>query len=278
MTQRQDAVKVICCFVTPVGLRSAGYRGWMLPMDQYLSHLDADAHLLAAAAARGLEATVPGCPDWSVADLVVHVAAVHSRTSDIVEQNLIASWPAQAQLPEGGDPLQWYRAAANRLSRILAGADPARPAKAFVDEQTVGFWIRRMAHETAVHRIDAEQAHGYESTFDPELAVDGIAEVFDAFVTRIAGWGEYIPSGDVIRIQSGWQVWTVDLGHFVGSRGDRDYRIPKAKSIPDAEPTAVLSGEPDRVLLWMWGRAPLHDVTVSGQIELAHQLRKVCSI
>ena len=51
-------------------------------------------------------------------------------------------------------------------------------------DHTVGFWSRRMAHEVAVHRWDAQGAAGDPSPIERELAVDGIQEVFDLMPVR----------------------------------------------------------------------------------------------
>lgn len=221
---------------------------------------------------------MPGCPDWSVRDLVVHTAEVHSQKADIVERGLVHEWPERPGMPDGADPLVWYRSEADRLYRVLSAAEPTSPAKTWAEEQTVGFWIRRMAQETVVHRVDAEQAHGYESAVDPELATDGVAELFDVFITGYPDWGTYVASDSVVRVETGSRSWTVRLGRFTGVKKGRDYDLPTAMLEPEAEPGAVISGEPDRVLLWMWGRAPLADVTVSGDEQIVHEFREVCSI
>ena len=44
-------------------------------------------------------------------------------------------------------------------------------------DQTVGFWYRRMALETVVHRVDVETGFGVPRAVNAELAVDGIDEV-----------------------------------------------------------------------------------------------------
>jgi uncharacterized protein (TIGR03083 family) len=250
----------------------------MLSYDEYLAHIDADSHLLAAAAARGLEASVPGAPDWTVRDLVIHTGEVHIQKTEIVDRGLVDEWPTLVSLPDGAEPLEWYRAGADRMYRVLSKADPAAPAKTWADEQTVGFWIRRMAQETVVHRVDAEQAHGYESPIDPDLATDGVAELFEVFITGYPDWGEFTPDDAVVRVETGGRDWTVRLGRFVGTKGDRDYDMSATVLEEGAAADAVVSGDPDRVLLWMWGRAPLEDVTVDGDVALAHRLREVCSI
>lgn len=250
----------------------------MLSYDDYLAHIDADSHLLAAAAAQGMDAAVPGAPDWKVRDLVIHTAEVHIQKTEIVDQGLVDKWPAMISLPDGADALDWYRAGADRMYRVLSAADPAAPAKTWSEEQTVGFWIRRMAQETVVHRVDAEQAHGYESPVDLDLATDGVAELFDVFITGYPEWSEFTPDDDVVRVEAGGRSWTVRFGRMVGTKRDRDYDLPTTVLEEDAEPDAIISGEPDRVLLWLWGRAPLDDVTVTGDVTMAHRLREVCSI
>jgi len=251
----------------------------MLSYPEYLAHLDADAHLLGAAAALGLEADVPCCPGWKVADLVDHITRVYVGKADIVAQGLADRWPSSHPHVEGMDPVGRYRAGASRLSEVLAAADPAAPAKTFSREQTVGFWIRRMAHETLVHRIDAEQAHGYESQVDPELAKDGIAEIVEVFITRFPDdWGEFVPGQTVVRVGTDDQSWTLRLGRFVGTRRGDVVDLQKAVVEHDADSIATISGDPGRVLLWMWGRAPLEDVTVDGDLAAARLLREVCSI
>ena len=62
----------------------------------------------------------------------------------------------------------------------------------FGPEQTVGFWIRRMAQETVVHRMDAQLAAGEPVTPAPDdLAIDGVDEVLNRFVEYgAAQWPE----------------------------------------------------------------------------------------
>lgn len=250
----------------------------MLSYPEYLAHLDADAHLLAAAAAKGLSPEVPGCPGWTIVELVDHVARVHARSTDIAEQGLVDKWPQPRTRPATEDPISWFRGGAGRLSSALAAADPAAPAVTFARERTVGFWIRRMAHETLVHRVDAEQAHGYESQVDLALATDGIVEIIEVFVTRFPDWGDFIPEDTVVRIEAGDMSRTVRLGRFVGRKRDKKIDTPKAVVVESATPGVTISGDPDRVLLWMWGRATLADVIVDGSVAAAERLRKTCSI
>ncbi|MEV4286740.1 maleylpyruvate isomerase N-terminal domain-containing protein [Nonomuraea bangladeshensis] len=74
----------------------------------------------------------------------------------------------------------------HRLDRSYAGLraefaarEPGEATLTWYDpDQTVGFWIRRMALETVVHRIDAELAAGTPVTPVPDdLAADGVDEI-----------------------------------------------------------------------------------------------------
>lgn len=249
----------------------------MLQFDSYLAHLDADSHLLAAAGAKGLEPDVPCCPGWSVNDVVLHVAELHAHKADLINGGWVEESPPRPSLPDGMDPLEWYRRGAAHLYQALESADPSAPANTFGRDRTVGFWFRRMAHETLVHRVDAEQAHGYESGVDPDLAVDGVAELFDVFVSGHPVWARFQPGEDVIRIDLADRSWNVRLGKFIGSKSGRDYVVRTTMEESGAEPGAVVTGEPDRVLLWMWGRAPIDDVTVTGDPDVADNFRATCA-
>ena len=57
---------------------------------------------------------------------------------------------------------------------------PARPSP-------LAFWARRQAHETAIHRVDAEAAAGSTPTYDAAFAIDGIAELLEGFYARPRG-------------------------------------------------------------------------------------------
>jgi hypothetical protein len=79
-------------------------------------------------------------------------------------------------------------------------------------DQTVGFWARRMALETVVHRVDAEQARGAVAPVDAALATDGIDEIL---VIMLAGdWSEDPDdalNGTSVGISAGSASWQVAL-------------------------------------------------------------------
>ena len=59
-------------------------------------------------------------------------------------------------------------------------------------------WPRRQAHETSVHRWDAEHCGGATTAIDPELASDGVDEYFDLVLRQHAGRHSIsLPSGSL---------------------------------------------------------------------------------
>lgn len=125
-----------------------------------------------------LTAPVPGCPDWNLGDLGVHMVGVQRWATGIVRTGQQGA-PEQAP-PAPGQAADALRSSCEALVRALSGADPADPCWNFTSEpQTMQFWFRRQALEIAVHRYDAEAAiSATPSPIDTETA----AHVVDEFV------------------------------------------------------------------------------------------------
>lgn len=128
-------------------------------------------------------APVPGCPGWEVSDLVRHVGSLHRRIAKLVATlSPIALEPraVDLELPAGTIGLgAWSAASGARLTAALRAADPAAPVFSWGPDRHVRFWIRRMLHETTMHRVDLEQAAGIDSAIDPAVALDTIDEFLE---------------------------------------------------------------------------------------------------
>jgi uncharacterized protein (TIGR03083 family) len=68
------------------------------------------------------------------------------------------------------------RGGADELAEAIRAVGPQTQIWSWSDDQSAGFWGRRMTHETAVHRADAELALGREFVLDADLAADAISE------------------------------------------------------------------------------------------------------
>src|SRR5689334_3598378 len=153
--------------------------------------------LATAAGAAGVDATVPSCPDWKVADLLGHTGRIHRWvTSILVEQREARGehW-SESQPPPPSELLDWFAAGVDPLAEALIAAGPDVEVWTWTPEKTSGFWARRQAVETAVHRYDAELAAGSTNPVARDLAVDGIDELFDLipfwpWADRVKGDGQ----------------------------------------------------------------------------------------
>src|SRR4051794_10383871 len=127
----------------------------------YLDALRRDSPaLLVAARAADPNAVIDGCPDWKPVDLVWHIGEVHWFWSTVVSDRL--SGPdayAEPERPGAEEEVfAFAERAARRLLDVLSSTDPSTPVWTWSEPHDAGFVIRRMAHETAVHRVDAEHA------------------------------------------------------------------------------------------------------------------------
>ncbi|HZE42115.1 MAG TPA: maleylpyruvate isomerase family mycothiol-dependent enzyme [Stackebrandtia sp.] len=234
---------------------------------QLTSCLTSDAAKLAEAADGKLDAGVPSCPEWTNADLLEHVAMVYNHKTECMRNGKPENWPPE----KTGDtpPLTQLRHALGDLLAEFTARQPSDAAYTWYDpDQTVGFWIRRMAQETVIHRVDAEQASAVAlSPIDADLAVDGIDELLAIFLGwSSVKWHEHVTDHVTklltapIAVSSGGRSWLV--------RPTPDGNAEVTEGAGDGA-VATVSGEPADVLLWLWRRAPYDSVTVDGNADAA---------
>ncbi|CAN5869515.1 maleylpyruvate isomerase family mycothiol-dependent enzyme [soil metagenome] len=133
-------------------------------------------HRLAEVGADAPAAAVPRYPGWTVTDLVSHTGRLHRRTIAVVEQRATDRLELSPAPRDG--LIEWFADGVDRLAELLETTDPETPCWSFAGEPNVGFWVRRMALETDVHRWDAESAVGVPSPIDTLVAADGIDESY----------------------------------------------------------------------------------------------------
>jgi uncharacterized protein (TIGR03083 family) len=165
----------------------------------YIRALRREGELLADAAERaGMGAAVPACSGWRVADLLRHTSYVHRWAAAYVAQQLTdpVDEPPEEEvlrLGPGDEALPgWFREGHAALVRTLGEASPDVNCWTFLNAPSpLAFWARRQAHETAIHRVDAEQAAagaGHRGTdgppFEPAFAANGVDELIMGFLAR----------------------------------------------------------------------------------------------
>ena len=132
-----------------------------------------------AAQAADPDDDVPTCPGWTVRRLVAHLGRVHRTATAGVLDGTVEP-PALAARPPADDSkmLAWYAEGLEKLLQVFTDAEP------HLDD----FWPRRMAHDTTVHRFDAElAAYAKAGGFDAALAADGVGEVVESMLQLRAG-------------------------------------------------------------------------------------------
>jgi uncharacterized protein (TIGR03083 family) len=243
---------------------------------RYLDCLGSDyAALYAAASAAGLGAPVPSCPGWTVADLVTHVGEVYlHKVAAMRTMRWPDQWPPDF---DGEQPMALLARAYGELTAELTSREPDAPSLTWHrPDQTVRFWMRRMAQETVVHRMDAQLAAGVPVSKVPDdLAVDGVDEVLKLFL----GYGstswprEYAAAaggnGDgknAVAVVTGGRSWTVRPS-------------PRDAAVTDGADSgavrATITAEPEPMLRWLWGRAGDDAVRVTGDPASADYLRRL---
>lgn len=154
-----------------------------LTHQRYLASVAADAGRLAELVAEGDPvARVPSCPEWDLAELCRHTGMVHRWVAEVLRSRSREriGWDGlpDARLPDRPEGrAEWLRRGAAEVVDLLGAAGEDTAVWGWAREQHSGWWGRRMAHETLVHRIDAELTLDQPSLVEPELAVDNIDEL-----------------------------------------------------------------------------------------------------
>ena len=212
-----------------------------------------------ACSAAGLDTAVPSCPGWQVADLLWHLTEVHHFWRSIVSE-CRDSWDGYERptRPADVELLAGYRSGLDAALTTLSAADPTHTNWTWTTDHTAGWVIRRMAHETAMHRWDAEDAAGTDASIDPELASDGIDEFLTWFIAE-AGEGAAVVDGSVhLHCTDVAGEWTV-----------RESGTGVDVTREHAKGDAAIRGAASDILLALWRRRPLSTVDVVGDADVA---------
>lgn len=233
---------------------------------------------------------VPSCPDWSVDDLLWHLAEVQLFWAEVVERRLQEPEQAEAAKPERptdhADLVTLVEQATQKLLDSLAATPDSEPVWTWAQERTAGFVRRRQAHEALVHRVDAELAAGQRTPMDPTLATDGVDEALCVMFGGIPGWATFTADPGVIRLHTtdtgtGWDVTT---GRFRGSspHSGTTYDEPALVDVEtegdvagEGGPVAVVTASAGDLDLWLWGRVADDVLVVDGDRRAVERLKAV---
>lgn len=256
-----------------------------LTPDDYRRHLAEESARFAAVLERAdADAPVPTCPEWTAADLAWHLAEVQWFWARVIEHRPAApdeDRPRPERPASYDDLLALVRSSTDDLAGRLAGLGAEEPAWSWAawlpEGQTVGFTLRRQAHEALVHRLDAELTAGVDAApVDVALAADGVAELFDVmYGGHPSPPATFTPRPGVVRID------LTDAGHrlFVqpgllhdpesGESGPHLLLVDD----PAVEPAAVVTAPAAALDAAWWNRGPLRP-EVTGELAAYDAMRE----
>lgn len=232
----------------------------MEPHD-HLAHLRIDLDRILATPAEHLDEQVAACPGWTVADLLGHHAGVFRFATAQLRAEPGSDFVPFDPPEDGVPPLEMLSIAGEELVSALAATDPAEHRPNWVDAPTSAFWFRRMAHETAVHRVDVQLVHTTPDPIEPASAVDGIDEIVDVFL-RHAGRRRITGAGETVHLHATDDV--VASGEVVG--GEWMFRFHEdgvEVERSHGKGDMAVRGPAEQLLLFAWNRRPV-DVECFG--------------
>lgn len=197
-----------------------------------------------------LSRSVPACPGWTLEQLFGHLGSIERWAAAVVREGKYVEEPAP---PAKGAAL-WFLKGAAPFLETMAAIDPAAPCWNFgPPPRTAGFWLRRQAHEHAIHLVDACQASGLSAPdLKADFMLDGVDEVLTMFTAR------------QLRLERMQQPDQAVTFHVAGANN-----WPVGPGPATASITATLP----EMYLGLWGRSSLENTaTIEGDAALALQV------
>ncbi|HAQ04764.1 MAG: maleylpyruvate isomerase N-terminal domain-containing protein [Acidimicrobiales bacterium] len=185
-------------------------------------------------AEKDLDAIVPTCPEWNNLELLNHMKMVW--------------WFAASQIAAGNEHErtvpsdEMKNSPLEQLEHLLDTFqinDFSSPCWSWTTNRTVGFWVRRMAHENTVHNWDTEGTLGAHSSVPPLLAVDGIEEKL------------FMHPADADFPDASIHLHCTDCeGEWMLASSGGELEIKREHGKGDA----AVRGKAEDILLYLWGR------------------------
>lgn len=225
------------------------------------------ALLIEAAHAAPADTPVPSCPGFTVGEIIRHIGGVYRVTRLwTVEGRTPKEWQRH---PAPGQSIEDYLRTGldELLDELTTHSSDSYAASWWPADRTYGFWCRRMAHETTIHRYDVEDATGLPiADVADDFAVDGVDEALAVwFGQRLPMLGLSGTTAKTVAVRTGGHHWIARAGPGVTEA----WRC-SAKDAESAD--GLVSAPPTAMYLWMWGRLNHRGVEWSGSDDAVAQL------
>ncbi len=160
--------------------------------------------------------------------------------------------------PDDEDLTGYYLETNANLVNELESAPADLDAMTFLPAPSpLAMWARRQAHETSIHRFDAQNGAGAISGYDPVLASDGVDELLMAFAPRKNSFPIDSPKAIAVVASDTDGRWIVTVSPD-GIESERS----------DGPADLTLTGRAEDLYLSLWNRGDDSVIDVSGDREL----------
>jgi uncharacterized protein (TIGR03083 family) len=222
---------------------------------EHLEWFEDNINWFGAVAEDSLDVPVPNCPGWTVENVLNHLtfglgvgypiglaAPPNAAEADVWRELWRPPEP-----PTGQAAIEAFTTHMTACLDSFRAAEPTQPCWTYAGPGQAGFWFRRAAIETTLHRLDVADALGIEERLVVDRLVDAIDETVAfalPFATKIC---DVTNQPTTVSVDESARVWSLGAG----------------------EPVASISGPGIPVLDALWGRN-VDRVRISGQTAVAH--------
>lgn len=223
--------------------------------DAALRVLGREADALADAAGPHLDRAVPTYAGWTVADVVTHTGRIHRWVTGIVRDRVTRRPEQPAVAVPAAQLVAWFSDGAADLADMLAATAPDVAVWGFAGDATAGFWRRRMALETTIHRWDTQAALGDAAPIADGIASAGVTEALQIYLQPRLRGEAVAGAGEVVRLRADGAplAWAVRLHSDA-------IEVCSADEAADS----ALHGTPADLWLFLMGRLPAASLRVEG--------------
>ncbi|MEM9562663.1 MAG: maleylpyruvate isomerase family mycothiol-dependent enzyme [Actinomycetota bacterium] len=235
-------------------------------------------HLLQVEAARlsqidpkMLDLEVPHLDGWTVRSVVGHTGWV-LRYAKLALEAAPDERPPRSAVPEpppGDEVIDWLGTGCRELLTTLDGADLDELHPTFTGPQPASWWFRRLGHEVAMHRWDAESASFSPEPIDARQALDGIDEVLQVFVPHRMQFPALAGAGETVHLHA----TDIEGGEWLLTYGAEEVAWERAHAKGDV----AARGPVADLLLLVWGRIPPSRLEVFGDASLLQRWQQAAT-
>lgn len=224
---------------------------------QHLAWFNDNTNWFGSLTTDDLDTAVPACPGWTVETVINHLTFGLGRGyphalragADCSDHEAFLDLEFPTTMPTGAEALSVFCLTMADCIEVFARTDPSTPCYTYEGPGVAGFWFRRAAIETTLHRMDVVEALSVD---DRPLAGDrlddAIAESVEFALPLAARWSGSSAQAVRINVSDSERSFVV---------GDGDVR-------------AEITGEGAALLAALWGRS-------TDQLEISGDQRSAAA-